>query len=97
MAVPKKPHRRPLLLRLHGILSILYPKLLMRRTTPIGSDKEGNAMDLDRNPNKSLRDPENANVLKASIDATTIRQTCRSSHRRIGIWCGRHTLTRGRH
>src|SRR5712671_6195220 len=97
MAVSKKPHRRLLLLRLHRILPILYPKLLTCRMTPIRSDKEGDTMDLDRSPNKSLRNPENADVLKTGTDSTTIRQTIRSSHRRIGIWRGRHTLTRGRH
>src|SRR5712672_4167156 len=53
-------------------------------------------MGLDGNQNNSIRDAEKANVLKTSTDPTTIRQTICSTHRRIGIWRGRHTLTRGR-
>src|SRR5712671_7298454 len=54
LATPKKPHRHSLLPRLHRILPILYSKLFTRRTTPLGFNKESDAMDLDGNPNKSL-------------------------------------------
>ena len=64
----------------HGVLSLLHPKLLVRRTTLTRSDKKGDAMDLDRNPNESLRDPEKVDVLKTGTDPTAVRQTIYSPH-----------------
>src|SRR5712675_2432856 len=97
MAIPKKSHRRPLIPRFHRILPLLHPKLFTRRTTLIGPDEEGDPVDLGRSPDKGFRNPENAHVYETSADPTAIRQTIRTSYQRIGLWRGRHTLTRGRH
>src|SRR5712671_4028725 len=97
MAVPEKPHGRPLFPRLYWVLPLLHSQLLTRRTTPAGLDEESDPVDLGRSPNKSLRNPENTHVHKTSADPTAIRQAIRTSHRRISIWRGRHTLTRGRY
>src|SRR5712672_527442 len=96
MATPEEPHRRPLIPRLHWILSLFHPQLLVRRMTPAGLDKEGNAMGLDQGPNNGIRNAKETNVFKACTDPTAVRQTICSAYRCIGIWCGRHTLTRGR-
>src|SRR5712672_4067459 len=97
MAVPEKPHRRPLIFRFHWILPLLHPQLLARRTTFTRPDKESDPMDLGRSPDEGLRNPKNAHVHKTGADPTTIRQAICTSHRRISIWRGHHTLTRGRH
>src|SRR5712672_1668205 len=97
MAVPEKPHRRPLVLRFHWILPLLHPQLLTRRTTFARPDKESDPVDLGRGPDEGLRNPKNAHVHKTGADPTAIRQAICTSHRRISIWRGHHTLTRGRH
>src|SRR5712672_1026145 len=97
MATPEEPHRRSLFPGVHGILSILHPQLFESRTTPVRSNKESDTLDMDRGTNDSIRDAEEAHVLQTSANSTPIRQTIRSAHRRIGIWRGSHTLTRGRH
>src|SRR5712675_223655 len=97
MAVPEKPHRCPLILRIHWILPILHPQLFTRRTTFTRPDKESDPVDLGRGPNKSLRNFKDAHVHETSANPTAIRQAIRTPHRRISIWRGRHTLTRGRH
>src|SRR5712675_3006607 len=73
MAVPEKPHRCPIVPRLHRILSLLYPQLLTCRTTPAGPDEESNPVDLGRSPNKSLRNPKDAHVHETGADPTAIR------------------------
>src|SRR5712672_1495397 len=97
MAIPKKPHRCPLIPRLHRVLPLLHPQLLTRHMTLTRLDEESDSVDLGRSPNKSLRNPKGAHVHETSADPTAIRQTVRTSHRCISIWRGRHTLTRGRH
>src|SRR5712672_2223362 len=97
MAIPEKPHRHPLISRLHRVLLLLHPQLLTRRTTLTRPDEESDPVDLGRGPDKSLRNPKDAHVHETGADPTTIRQAICTSHRCISIWCGRHTLTRGRH
>src|SRR5712671_1049058 len=97
MAIPEKPHGCSLILRIHWILPILHPQLFTRRTTFTRPDKESDPVDLGRGPNKGLRNPKNAHVHETSANPTAIRQAICTPHRRISIWRGRHTLTRGRH
>src|SRR5712672_2481501 len=97
MAIPEEPHRRPLISRLHRVLSLLYPQLLACHTTLTRPDKESNPVGLGGGPDEGLRNPKDAHVHETSTDPTTIRQAIRTSHRRISIWRGRHTLTRRRH
>src|SRR5882757_434331 len=54
-------------------------------------------MDVGGGPHESLRHSKDAHVHKTRANPTPVRQTIRTSHRRISIWRGRHTLTRGRH
>src|SRR5712672_2015181 len=54
MAIPEKPHRRPLVSRLYRVLSLLHPQLLTRRTTLIRPDEESDPMVLGRGSNTSL-------------------------------------------
>src|SRR5712671_642779 len=96
MATPKEPHRCPLILRFHRILSLLHPKLLVCRKTLVRLNEESDTMDLDRSSNKGFRDIEDTDVLKTRTNPATVRQTLRSPYRRIGLWRGHHTLTRGR-
>src|SRR5712672_3044443 len=51
---------------------------------------------MDSRPDKSVRNTKVAHVFETRTNSTPIRQTIRSSHGRIGIWRGRHTLTSGR-
>src|SRR5712675_3403299 len=97
MAIPKKPHRRPLISRLHRVLPLFHPQLLTRRTTLTRPDEESDPVDLGRGPDKSLQNPKEAHVYETGANPTAIRQTICTSHRCISIWRGRHTLTRGRH
>src|SRR5712671_3207523 len=97
MAISKKSHRCPLIPGLHRFLLLLYPQLLMRHMSSARPDKEGDAVGLGRSPDKSFRNPKNAHVHKTSANPATIRQTVCTAHQCIGIWRGRHTLTRGRH
>src|SRR5712671_2106758 len=97
MAIPEKPHGRPLVSRLYWILSLLHPQLLTRRTTLTRPDKESDPMVLGRSSNKSLQNLKDAHVHETGVNPTAIRQAIRTPHRRISIWRGRHTLTRGRH
>src|SRR5712672_3794902 len=97
MAIPEEPHRRPLVSRLHWILPLLHSQLLTRRTTPTGLNEESDPMGLGRSPNKSLRNPKSARMHETSADPTAIRQAVHTPYRCIGIWRGRHTLTRGRY
>src|SRR5712675_2131063 len=72
MAIPEKPHGRPLVPRLHRILSLLHPQLLTRRMTPTRPDKEGDSMALGRGPNESLRNLKDAHVHETSANPTAI-------------------------
>src|SRR5712671_3483838 len=96
LAIPTKPHGYSIIPRVYRVLSILHTQLLTSSTPPTGPNKESDALGLDRNPNTSIRNPEKTNVFETSINPTTIRQTICGPHRRIGIWRGCHTLTRGR-
>src|SRR5712675_113950 len=97
MAISEKPHRRPLISRFHWVLPLLYPQLLACRTTLTRPDEESNPVGLGGSPDEGLRNPKDAHVHETGADPTAIRQTIRTPHRRVGIWRGRHTLTRGRH
>src|SRR5712672_290832 len=97
MAIPEKPHRRPLISRFHWVLPLLYPQLFARRTTLTRSDEESNPVGLGGGPDEGLRNLKNAHVHETSADPTAIRQAIHTSHLCISIWRGRHTLTRGRH
>src|SRR5712672_2238246 len=68
-----------------------------RRMPSTRPDEESNIVGLGRSPDESLRDAKDAHVHETSANPTTIRQTIRTPHRRISVWRGRHTLTRGRH
>src|SRR5712671_2959202 len=96
MAIPKEPHRCSLLSGVHGLLSVLHPQLLARRAPPVRPNKEGDALDMDRSSDNSVRNAKETHVLETRLNPTAVRQTVRSTHGRIGIWRGRHTLTRGR-
>src|SRR5712671_3449797 len=54
MATSKEPHRHPLILRFHGVLSLLHPKLLAHHKTLTRFNQEGDTMGLDRGPNDSV-------------------------------------------
>src|SRR5712672_4597340 len=97
MAIPEKPHGRPLVFRVYRVLSLLHPQLFACSTTLAGPNEESNSVDLGRSPNKSLRNPKDAHVHETGADPTAIRQAICTSHRCISIWRGCHTLTRGRH
>src|SRR5712672_2885026 len=72
MAIPEKPHRRPLVSRLYRILSLLHPQLLTRRTTLTRPDKESDPMVLGRSSNKSLRNLKNAYVHETGVNPAAI-------------------------
>src|SRR5712672_1586902 len=72
MAIPEKPHRRPIVPRFHWVLLLLHPQLLACRTTPTRLNKKSDPMGLGRSPDKSVRNPENANVHETRTDPTAI-------------------------
>src|SRR5712671_3275810 len=89
-------NRRPIILRLHGVLPILHSKLLQdRKTSPI-TDKKRHRLGMGTRTKTSLRTPQNLNVPTPSTRSTKLQQTIRRTHRRLSLWRGRHTLTRGR-
>src|SRR5712675_1075019 len=96
MAIPEEPHRRSLIPGLHRILPLLHPQLFTHRMTSAGSNEESDPVDLGRSSDEGLRNLEDAHVHETGTDPTTVRQTIRTPHRRIGIWRGHHTLTGGR-
>src|SRR5712671_3638706 len=96
MAIPKEPHRRSLLSGVHRLLPVLHPQLLARRAPPARPNKESDTLDMERSSDNSVRNTKETHVLETSLNPTTVRQTVRSTYGRIGIWHGRHTLTRGR-
>src|SRR5712672_311350 len=96
MATTEKPNRRPLIPRIYRILSLLHPQLFKGRAPPVGPNKESNPLGMDRSADNSVRNAEETHVLQTRVNTTPIRQTVRGTYRCIGIWRGRHTLTRGR-
>jgi len=92
----REPHRHQVVLRFHRILPVLHPELLARRPTTAGFNKESNPLGVDSRSNKGVRNAKMAHVFEARTNSTPIQQTIHSSHGRIGIWRGRHTLTSGR-
>src|SRR5712671_8217074 len=89
-------NRRPIILRLHGVLSILHSKLLQNRKTSPTTNEERHSLGMGTRAKTSLRTPQNLNVPTPSTRSTKLQQTIRRTHRRFGLWRGRHTLTGGR-
>src|SRR5712675_188908 len=88
--------RCSVVLRLYRVLSILHSQLLQNRKTPPTVDKKRLGLGVGTRPKTSVRTLEDVNVSTPSTCPTKLPQTIRRTHRRIGLWRGRHTLTRGR-
>src|SRR5712675_1284207 len=89
-------NRCPVVFGIHRILPIFHPKLLQNRETPATTNKERHGLGMGRRSETSLRTPQNSNVPTPSVSPTQLQQIVRCSYRRISLWRGRHTLTRGR-
>src|SRR5712671_4335375 len=96
LAKTNQRHRSPILPRIHQFLSLLHPELLQNRKTIIGSYQKDDLMALGRTTKTRIRKTQNPNVSTTSISPTKLWMTICSAYQRIGIWRGRHTLTRGR-
>src|SRR5712671_5286560 len=88
--------RRSVIPRFYGVLSILHPQLLQNCKTPPTVDEKRLGLGVGTRPKTSVRTLKDVNVSTPSTCPTELQQTIRRTHRRIGLWRGRHTLTRGR-
>src|SRR5712675_3303868 len=89
-------NRRPIILRLHGVLPVLHSKLLQNRKTSPTTNEKRHRLGMGTRTKTSLRTPQNLNVPTPSTRSTKLQQTVCCTHRRLSLWRGRHTLTRGR-
>src|SRR5712672_2806707 len=88
--------RCSVILRLYRVLSILHPQLLQNRKTPPIVDEKRFGLGVGKRSKTGVLTPEDTNVSTPSTRPTELQQTVRRTHRRIGLWRGRHTLTGGR-
>src|SRR5882757_7200682 len=65
MATTEESDGCPIILRIYGILSLFYPQLFEGSTPPTGPNKESNSLDMDNSSDNGIRNPEEADVLKA--------------------------------
>ncbi len=90
-------HNRSLtILRIHGILLVLYTRVLTNHMTPPRSHKEGNTLALDQWSTKSVQRTMRQNVHKTSTPTTKLWQNVLPINQHISVQCGSCTLTRGR-
>src|SRR5712671_4028983 len=82
--------------RVHRILPVFHPELLQNRQTPTTTNEKRHDLGMGKRSKTSLRTPQNSDVSTPSTRPTKLQQTLRRAHRRISLWRGRHTLTRGR-
>src|SRR5712671_3492148 len=54
MATTKEPYRRPLIPRVHRILSLLHPQLFESSAPPTGSNQKGDSLGVDNDPDDSI-------------------------------------------
>src|SRR5712671_5311007 len=88
--------RRSVIPRFYRILSLFHPQLLQNCKTPPTVDEKRLGLGVGTRPKTSVRTLKDANVPTSSACPTKLQQTIRCTHRCIGLWRGRHTLTRGR-
>src|SRR6266478_8260258 len=95
LARPPQPNGNPKIPWIHGLLSLLRPRLLENSTPLTRPYKKGCRLALGRTTTQSIRRAQNTNVLPPHPHTTRLQQTLLPSNRCIGLWRGRHTLAGG--
>jgi hypothetical protein len=95
MAPPIKRHRSSQIPGVHGLLLIFHKGLLKNRKTSTPPDAQHNPLAMERQTTTSIQETPRFNVPTTSPETTQLHQTLRHIHRRVGLWRGSHTLTRG--
>src|SRR6267154_4821519 len=83
-------------LRVHGLLLVLHPRVLPNCTTAARPHEKCDTMALERRTTKSIRRTMRQDVCETSPTATEFQENVLLTNGCIGIWCGSHTLTGGR-
>src|SRR5580693_2089878 len=89
-------HRSPQILGVHGILSLLHQGLFETCTSPTATDPPIDPLDMGGSRRRSIRDVTKGYDRQTSTTTTGFHETLRTTHGRIRLWRGSHTLTRGR-
>jgi Reverse transcriptase (RNA-dependent DNA polymerase) len=79
----------------HRLLPILHQRLLENSKTVTTPHTQRNPLAMGRRTTTSLQHIMKSNVPTTRPQTTRLHQTIRHVHRRIGLWRGSHTLTRG--
>jgi hypothetical protein len=95
MASPLKCHRSLQIPWVHGLLLLLHKRLFKDSETSPTPHTQHNPLAMGQRATASLRNTVQPDVPTTSLETTRFHQTIRRIHRRIGIWRGSHTLTRG--
>ena len=92
----QESHRSSKIPRIHWLLLLLHKGLLKNSSTAIGSHQESIRMDMGSKAKGCLWNPETMNVQRPSPHPTKLQTTLLLANRCIQLWCGSHTLARGR-
>jgi hypothetical protein len=95
MAPSFKHHRSPQIPWIHRLLPVFHKRLLKDRKAPTPPHAQLDPLALERRTTTSLQKVTRLNVPTTSPQTTRLHQTLRGVHRRISIWRGSYTLTRG--
>ena len=80
---------------LHRLLPLLCPRLLKDHTPTTGPHQKGCHMGMGWMATQSFWRAKNTHVLLTHPHITWLWKTILPTNRRIGIWCGHHTLAGG--
>ena len=96
LANPLQCERSTEIPRLHGVLPLLYTRLLAHCLTTTRLNTEYNPLALGRTTANRIRNTIRQNVQQTSTPTARLHQTFHCTNRRISLWHGSHTLARGR-
>src|SRR5712672_4094704 len=96
LAMTNHGHRRAILPGFYWVLSILHTQLFENCETPPVVNPKRHTMGMGRRPEMCVRTLEDPDVPAPHASPAKLQQTIRCPHRCFSLWCGHHTLTRGR-